>query len=228
VLLFECERERSFRTLRALKNRFGATSEVGVFEMRSGGLVEVADPSARFVDEASRAPGSCVLCAMEGTRPLLVEVQALVAPTEIVPPRRVATGIDRNRLAMVLAVLARHGGPSLSSADVFVNVAGGVRVDEPGADLAVALALASAHRGEPLRGGEKPLTCFGEVGLTGELRFVAHPERRVSEALKFGLGPVVTPAGGERMDGSSPHPTLRAALRAALSRDVRGEMREAA
>jgi DNA repair protein RadA/Sms len=228
VLLFEGERERSFRTLRALKNRFGATSEVGVFEMRSGGLVEVADPSARFVDEASRAPGSCVLCAMEGTRPLLVEVQALVAPTEIVPPRRVATGIDRNRLAMVLAVLARHGGPSLSSADVFVNVAGGVRVDEPGADLAVALALASAHRGEPLRGGEKPLTCFGEVGLTGELRFVAHPERRVSEALKFGLGPVVTPAGGERMDGSSPHPTLRAALRAALSRDVRGEMREAA
>ena len=152
VLLFEGERERSFRTLRALKNRFGATSEVGVFEMRSGGLVEVADPSARFVGEASQAPGSCVLCAMEGTRPLLVEVQALVAPTEIVPPRRVATGIDRNRLAMILAVLARHGGPSLASADVFVNVAGGVRVDEPGADLAVALALASAHRGEPLRG----------------------------------------------------------------------------
>ena len=155
VLLFEGERERSFRTLRALKNRFGATSEVGVFEMRSGGLVEVADPSARFVGEASEAPGSCVLCAMEGTRPLLVEVQALVAPTEIVPPRRVATGIDRNRLAMVLAVLARHGGPSLASADVFVNVAGGVRVEEPGADLAVALALASAHRGEPLRGGGK-------------------------------------------------------------------------
>ena len=114
VLLFEGERERSYRTLRALKNRFGATSEVGVFEMRSGGLVEVADPSARFVGEASDAPGSCVLCAMEGTRPLLVEVQALVAPTEIVPPRRVATGIDRNRLAMVLAVLARHGGPSLA------------------------------------------------------------------------------------------------------------------
>ncbi|OLE36715.1 MAG: DNA repair protein RadA, partial [Actinobacteria bacterium 13_1_20CM_3_68_9] len=128
VLMFEGERERSFRTLRALKNRFGATSEVGVFEMRSGGLVEVADPSARFVGEASEAPGSCVLCAMEGTRPLLVEVQALVAPTEVVPPRRVATGIDRNRLAMVLAVLARHGGPSLASADVFVNVAGGVRV----------------------------------------------------------------------------------------------------
>ncbi len=135
VLFFEGERERSFRTLRALKNRFGATSEVGVFEMRSGGLVEVDDPSARFVAEASAAPGSVVLCSMEGTRPLLVEVQALVAPTEIVPPRRVATGIDRNRLAMVLAVLARHGGPSLAGADVFVNVAGGVRIDEPGADL---------------------------------------------------------------------------------------------
>ena len=111
VLFFEGERERSYRTVRALKNRFGATSEVGVFEMRSGGLVEVADPSARFVGEASAAPGSVVLCSMEGSRPLLVEVQALVAPTEIVPPRRVATGIDRNRLAMVLAVLARHGGP---------------------------------------------------------------------------------------------------------------------
>ena len=168
VLFFEGERERSFRTLRALKNRFGATSEVGVFEMRSGGLVEVDDPSARFVAEASAAPGSVVLCSMEGTRPLLVEVQALVAPTEIVPPRRVANGIDRNRLAMVLAVLARHGGPSLAGADVFVNVAGGVRIDEPGADLAVALALVSAHRGEALADADgRPLACFGEIGLTG-------------------------------------------------------------
>jgi DNA repair protein RadA/Sms len=216
VLLFEGERERSFRTLRALKNRFGATSEVGVFEMRSGGLVEVADPSARFVGEASRAPGSVVLCAMEGTRPLLVEVQALVAPTEIVPPRRVSTGIDRNRLAMVLAVLARHGGPSLAGADVFVNVAGGVRVDEPGADLAVALALASAHRGEPFAGAEgRPLACFGEIGLTGELRFVAHPERRVAEALKFGLGPVLAPAAGEGVEGLVAHVSLREALRGA-------------
>ncbi len=142
--------------MRALKNRFGATSEVGVFEMRSGGLVEVVDPSARFVGEASAAPGSVVLASMEGTRPLLVEVQALVAPTEIVPPRRIANGIDRNRLAMILAVLARHGGPSLAGADVFVNVAGGVRVDEPGADLAVALAICSAQRGEPLADGERP------------------------------------------------------------------------
>jgi DNA repair protein RadA/Sms len=216
VLLFEGERERSFRTIRALKNRFGATSEVGVFEMREGGLVEVADPSARFVGEASAAPGSVVLAAMEGSRPLLVEVQALVAPTEIVPPRRTATGIDRNRLAMVLAVLARHGGPSLASTDVFVNVAGGVRVDEPGADLAVALAIASAHRGEPLAGGAgRPLACFGEIGLTGELRAVGHADRRVAEAVKFGLGPVLAPPAGERLEGLRAAATLAEALRAA-------------
>jgi DNA repair protein RadA/Sms len=224
VLLFEGERERSYRTLRALKNRFGATSEVGVFEMRSGGLVEVEDPSARFVGEATAAAGSVVLCAMEGTRPLLVEVQALVAPTEVVPPRRVATGIDRNRLAMILAVLARHGGVQVGGADVFVNVAGGVRVDEPGADLAIALAVASAHRGEPLGDEEgRPLACFGEVGLTGELRYVAHAERRVAEAVKFGLGPVLGPKIGEPPQGLQMSSTLRQALgsarrgRAALS-----------
>ena len=218
VLFFEGERERSFRTVRALKNRFGATSEVGVFEMRSGGLVEVADPSARFVGEASAAPGSVVLASMEGSRPLLVEVQALVAPTEIVPPRRTATGIDRNRLAMVLAVLARHGGPSLASADVFVNVAGGVRIDEPGADLAVALAVASAHRGEPLADTDgRPLACFGEVGLTGELRSVAHADRRVAEAVKFGLGPVFVPAGPELPSAVAPFADLRRALRAAFA-----------
>jgi DNA repair protein RadA/Sms len=217
VLFFEGERERSFRTLRALKNRFGATSEVGVFEMRSGGLIEVADASARFVGEASAAPGSVVLCSMEGTRPLLVEVQALVAPTELVPPRRVANGIDRNRLAMVLAVLSRHGGPSLAGADVFVNVAGGLRIEEPGADLAVALALASAHRGEPLTGAEgRPLACFGEVGLTGELRPVGHAERRLAEALKFGLAPVFGPPASERLDGLAPSQTLRGALGDAL------------
>jgi DNA repair protein RadA/Sms len=168
VLQFEGERERTYRTIRALKNRFGATSEVGVFEMRSGGLAEVMDPSARFVGEATAAPGSAVLCAMEGSRPVLVEVQALVAPTEIEHPRRIANGIDRNRLSLVLAVLARHAKLGLGAMDVFVNVAGGVRVEEPGADLAVALALASAHRGEPLAGPDgKPLACFGEVGLTG-------------------------------------------------------------
>jgi DNA repair protein RadA/Sms len=227
VLLFEGERERSYRTLRALKNRFGATSEVGVFEMRSGGLVEVADPSARFVGEASTAPGSVVLASMEGTRPLLVEVQALVAPTEIVPPRRIANGVDRNRLAMVLAVLARHAGIGLGSADVFVSVAGGVRIEEPGADLAVALAVASAHRGEALADAEgRPLACFGEVGLTGELRFVAHAERRVAEARKFGLDPVLGPPAGEEVRGLAAVPTLRAALARAGRREHR--LRDAA
>lgn len=208
VLQFEGERERTYRTLRALKNRFGSTNEVGVFEMRDNGLAEVADASARFVAEATRAPGSVVLCAMEGSRPLLVEVQALVAPTELVPPRRVANGVDRNRLALVLAVLARHAGLALGSSDVFVSLAGGVRVDEPGADLAVALALASAARGVALGTPERPLAAFGEVGLTGELRYVAHPDRRIAEAAKFGLEPVLSPDG--------PAPTLRAALKAAL------------
>jgi len=203
VLSFEGERERTYRTLRALKNRFGSTNEVGVFEMHEEGLVEVEDASARFVTEATRAPGSVVLCAMEGSRPLLVEVQALVAPSEIVPPRRVANGVDRNRLALVLAVLARHGGFSLGSADVFVSVAGGVRVDEPGADLAIALALASASKGISID-VDKPLAAFGELGLTGELRHVAHADRRVAEARKFGLERIVHP--GQRAG------TLRQAL----------------
>jgi DNA repair protein RadA/Sms len=251
VLQFEGERERAYRTLRAVKNRFGSTNEVGVFEMRDAGLVEVTDASARFVSEATRAAGSVVLCAMEGSRPLLVEVQALVAPSELVPPRRVASGIDRNRLALVLAVLARHGGVALGSSDVFVSAAGGVRVEEPGADLAVALALASAARGVPLGTGPgagraagstaapaadtsaapaavanaapatdlsgrgphtpPPLAAFGEIGLTGELRYVAHPERRLSEAAKFGLGPVLSPEGPAR--------TLRQALARAFAED---------
>jgi DNA repair protein RadA/Sms len=192
VLSFEGERERTYRTLRALKNRFGSTNEVGVFEMHEEGLVEVEDASERFVNEATRAPGSVVLCAMEGSRPLLVEVQALVVPSEISPPRRVANGVDRNRLALVLAVLARHGGFALGSADVFVSVAGGVRVDEPGADLAIALALASASKGISI-GTDKPLAAFGELGLTGELRHVAHADRRTAEARKFGLTRVVQP-----------------------------------
>jgi DNA repair protein RadA/Sms len=192
VLSFEGERERTYRTLRALKNRFGSTNEVGVFEMHEEGLVEVEDASARFVTEATRAPGSVVLCAMEGSRPLLVEVQALVAPSELVPPRRMANGVDRNRLALVLAVLARHGGFSLGSADVFVSVAGGVRVDEPGADLAIALALASASKGIAV-GADTPLAAFGELGLTGELRHVAHADRRLAEARKFGLDRVLHP-----------------------------------
>jgi DNA repair protein RadA/Sms len=217
VLQFEGERERTYRTLRALKNRFGSTNEVGVFEMRQGGLVEVQDASARFVGEATRAPGSVVLAAMEGSRPLLVEVQALVSPSEIVPPRRLANGIDRNRLALVLAVLGRHAGIGVGSADVFVNVAGGVRIDEPGADLAVALAVAGAARGVPLGspGATHPLAAFGEVGLTGELRSVGHPDRRLAEARKFGLEAVIAPRGSGA--GAGEAPTLRAAVKAALS-----------
>jgi len=207
VLQFDGERERTYRTLRALKNRFGSTNEVGVFEMRDGGLECVLDPSARFVGEATGKAGSVVLCCMEGSRPLLVEVQALVHPSELEPPRRVSTGIDRNRLALVLAVLGRHAKLSTGTADVFVNVVGGLRIDEPGADLAVALAVASAARGVPLTRGATPLACFGELGLTGELRSVGHAERRLAEAAKFGLEEVVHPGSAA---------TVGKALRAAF------------
>ncbi len=211
VLQFEGERERTYRTVRAIKNRFGSTNEAGVFEMRDDGLVEVLDASARFVAEATRAPGSVVLAAMEGTRPLLVEVQALVSPSELEQPRRVVAGIDRNRLALVLAVLGRHAGIGLGASDVFVNVVGGVRIDDPGADLAVALAVASAAKGTVLGSAHgKPLACFGELGLTGELRTVAHAERRLAEAAKFGLEPVLEPGRCR---------TLREAVQRALGRE---------
>jgi DNA repair protein RadA/Sms len=181
--------------------------------MRSGGLTEVRDPSARFVEEATGATGSVVLASMEGTRPVLVEVQALVNPSELEIPRRVVNGIDRNRLSMVLAVLARHCGIGLGTADVFVNVVGGVRIDEPGSDLAVALAIASAHRGQPAVGeGGRPLACFGELGLTGDIRFVGHADRRVAEASKFGLAPVVGPPCGEHLPGLAPAATVGQAL----------------
>jgi DNA repair protein RadA/Sms len=227
VLQFEGERERPYRELRALKNRFGSTNEAGLFEMRQGGLVEVLDASARFVAEATRAPGSVVLAAMEGSRPLLVEVQALVAPSELEQPRRVVSGLDRNRLALVLAILGRHGGIGAGGHDVFVNVVGGVRVDEPGVDLAIALAVASAARGVALSGqlaevgggrdsgdGGAPCACFGELGLTGELRWVGHPERRLAEAARHGLAGVLAPSGSgsEAREAS----TLREALIAVL------------
>jgi DNA repair protein RadA/Sms len=208
VLQFEGERERPYRELRALKNRFGSTNEAGLFEMRQGGLVEVLDASARFVAEATRAPGSVVLAAMEGSRPLLVEVQALVATSELEQPRRVVSGLDRNRLALVLAILGRHGGVGVGGCDVFVNVVGGVRVDEPGVDLAIALAVASAARGVALRGA--PCGCFGELGLTGELRWVGHPERRLAEATRHGLSGVLAPAGSG--EGACEASTLRQAL----------------
>jgi DNA repair protein RadA/Sms len=214
VLQFEGERERPYRELRALKNRFGSTNEAGLFEMRQGGLVEVLDASGRFVSEATRAPGSVVVAAMEGSRPLLVEVQALVAPSELEQPRRVVSGLDRNRLALVLAILARHGHVRTGDCDVFVNVVGGVRLDEPGSDLAVALAVASASRGLALRGS--PRACFGELGLTGELRWVGHPERRLQEAAKHSLQEVIAPPGS----GASACEvrTLREAIATALPR----------
>jgi DNA repair protein RadA/Sms len=212
VLQFEGERERPYRELRALKNRFGSTNEAGLFEMRQGGLVEVLDASARFVAEATRAPGSVVLVAMEGSRPLLVEVQALVASSELEQPRRVVSGLDRNRLALVLAILGCHGGVGVGGHDVFVNVVGGVRVDEPGVDLAIALAVASSARGVALRGS--PCGCFGELGLTGELRWVGHPERRLDEAARHGLSNVLAPAGSGEQAREAP--TLRQALSIAL------------
>jgi DNA repair protein RadA/Sms len=231
VLMFEGERERPYRELRALKNRFGSTNEAGLFEMRQGGLVEVLDASARFVAEATRAPGSVVLAAMEGSRPLLVEVQALVAPSELEHPRRVVSGIDRNRLALVLAILGRHGGVGTGGADVFVNVVGGVRVDEPGCDLAVALAVASASRGVATTSfaagsAGAPRACFGELGLTGELRWVGHPERRVQEAVRHGLGEVIAPPGSG--GGAREAATLRDALEVALRAPARNPARRAA
>jgi len=150
-----------------------------------------------------------VLATMEGSRPLLVEVQALVAPSELEQPRRVVSGLHRNRLALVLAILARHGRVRTGACDVFVNVVGGVRLEEPGTDLAVALAVASAAWGKPLAGA--PRACFGELGLTGELRWVGHPERRLAEAARHGLKDVIAPAG------SGPDAREAATLRAALA-----------
>ncbi len=192
VLQFEGDRYHAHRILRATKNRFGSTNELGVFEMTGAGLVGVPDPSELFGRTVAGEPGSAVACALEGTRPILLEIQALVAPTDLAMPRRVATGIDPKRLAMIVAVLSRHAGLSLGQADVFVNVAGGVRVDEPGADLPVALAIASAARRAPVREG---LAAFGEIGLTGRLRPAAQAERRLEECANLGLRTALVPSG---------------------------------
>jgi len=203
VLQFEGDGYRSHRVLRAVKNRFGSTNELGVFEMTSTGLAGVADPSELF-GRSEGEVGSAVACALEGTRPILLEIQALVSPTDLAMPRRVGTGVDPKRLSMIVAVLGRHAGLSLGQADVFVNVAGGVRIDEPGADLAVAVAIASAARGKPVRPG---LACFAEVGLTGRLRPVSQAERRLAETAKLGLSEAVV------SEGTKPHGriTLQAA-----------------
>src|SRR5215208_1383809 len=192
VLQFEGDRYHAHRILRAVKNRFGSTNELGVFEMTGAGLVGVPDPSAIFGRTEAGEVGAAVVCTLEGTRPLLLEVQSLVAPTDLAMPRRVGTGVDPKRLAMIVAVLSRHARLPLGTADVFVNVAGGVRIDEPGADLGIALAIASAARGTALREG---LAAFGEIGLTGRLRPATQAERRLAECRKLGLAAVVAPAG---------------------------------
>ena len=192
VLQFEGDRYHAHRILRATKNRFGSTNELGVFEMTGAGLVGVPDASALFGRSEPGEVGAAVACTIEGTRPLLLEVQSLVAPTDLAMPRRVGTGVDPKRLAMIVAVLARHAALPLGSADVFVNVAGGVRIDEPGADLAIALAIASAARGIPVR---DRLAAFGEIGLTGRLRPATQADRRIEECRKLGLVSVLAPSG---------------------------------
>jgi len=215
VLQFEGDRYHEHRVLRATKNRFGSTNELGVFEMTAAGLVGVPDPSQLFGTTHPGEVGAAVACALEGTRPILLEVQALVAPTDLAMPRRVGTGVDPKRLAMIVAVLGRHAGVPLGSADVFVNVAGGVRIDEPGADLAVALAIASAARGAALREG---VAAFGEIGLTGRLRPASQAERRLEECGKLGIAAVIAPAGTQSRSGPRVEPveTLRDALKVAL------------
>ena len=215
VLQFEGDRYREHRVLRATKNRFGSTNELGVFEMTAGGLVGVPDPSELFGSTHPGEIGAAVGCALEGTRPMLLEVQALVAPTDLAMPRRVGTGVDPRRLAMIVAVLGRHAGVALASSDVFVNVAGGVKIEEPGADLAVALAIASAARGTPVREG---VAAFGEIGLTGRLRPAAQTERRLDECAKMGVGTVLAPAGPTTRDGLrvAGAETLREAIGAGL------------
>jgi DNA repair protein RadA/Sms len=215
VLQFEGDRYHAHRILRAVKNRFGSTNELGVFEMTGAGLVGVPDPSELFGSTHGGEIGAAVACTIEGTRPLLLEIQSLVAPTDLAMPRRVGTGVDPKRLAMIVAVLARHAGLPLGGADVFVNVAGGVRIDEPGADLGIALAIASAAKGLPVRDG---VAAFGEIGLTGRLRAAAQADRRVEECHKLGLRGVIAPAGtaGAAVEAE----TLRQALTRALAADA--------
>ena len=194
VLQFEGDRFQAFRVLRALKNRFGSTNEVGVFEMTGRGMVEVEDPSAFFLSkrEEDVPPGVATVCLLEGTRPMLVEIESLVAPSPLAVPRRVTNGVDTGRVNMLCAVLSRRAGLALGDHDVYVNVTGGVRVEEPAADLGVALAIASALRDKPVGKGT---ACFGEVGLTGDVRFVPGAPRRVDELLKLGFGRIIRPEG---------------------------------
>lgn len=219
VLYFEGERHNTYRILRSVKNRFGSTHEIGIFEMLDKGLQEVANPSELFLSERSKAAGSTVVASMEGTRPVLVELQALVTPTSFPSPRRMATGVDYNRVALIMAVLEKRVGMLLQNQDAYVNVAGGIRLDEPAIDLAIAVSLASSFRDRATLPDDVVL---GEVGLTGEVRGVSRIEQRVKEAAKLGFKRAIIPhknmSGWEYPKGIEivPVHTVEEALREAL------------
>ncbi|MBQ6830599.1 MAG: DNA repair protein RadA [Clostridia bacterium] len=191
VLYFEGDRHNNYRMLRCVKNRYGSTNEIGVFEMRDKGLCEVENPSLLLLSgRPLNVSGTCVACTMEGTRPLLTEVQGLVSPTGFGNPRRMATGFDNNRLALLLAVLEKRGGYFFSNLDTYLNIIGGWRLDEPAADLPVALALISGLKDKPIPEG---VVAFGEVGLAGEVRSVSSAEQRVAEAARLGFEKIIVP-----------------------------------
>jgi DNA repair protein RadA/Sms len=191
VLYFEGERNMGFRVLRAVKNRFGSTNEIGVFEMKGSGLVEVNNPSQLMLDgRPSDTSGSVVVCTMEGTRPILMEIQALVCQTNFNLPRRTSVGLDYNRVNLLLAVLEKRAGLVLSGCDAYVNIAGGMRLDDPSADLGIIFALVSSYKNRAVPGD---LVAFGEIGLSGEVRGVASVEQRLKEAGKMGFGTCIIP-----------------------------------
>lgn len=196
VLYFEGDLQGSYRILRAVKNRFGSTNEIGVFEMRQDGLREVENPSEYMLSgRAVGASGNTVTCVMEGTRPLLIEIQALVTDTNFGFPKRQATGLDYNRVSLLMAVLEKRVGLRLSQSDAYVNIAGGMRVSEPATDLAVVIAIISSFKEAPV---DKDTAAFGEVGLSGEVRAVSMCERRVIEAQKLGFTRVIVPRANHR------------------------------
>ncbi len=200
VLYFEGEKFQNYRVVRAYKNRFGPANEVAIFEMHDDGLEEVANPSAALISQRSQSPGSSILAAVEGTRPLLLEVQALVSPTHFPSPRRMAMGIDANRVSLLLAVLERKGAGTFVQSDVYVNVAGGLQIDEPAVDLGVIAAVLSSQRNVPVA---HDLALFGEVGLLGEIRSVSQPDLRAREAAALGFRRILVPhsnAGEIRAD----------------------------
>lgn len=191
VLYFEGERASSFRILRAVKNRFGSTNEIGVFDMGNLGMTEVQNPSAILLEGRGKdVAGSCIYCALEGTRPVLLEVEALVCETSFGTPRRMATGVDYNRMNLIAAVLEKKIGLKLYNQDIFVNVGGGIRVTEPALDLALAAAIVSSFRNRPIRSGT---VLFGEIGLTGEVRHISQTEKRLSESARMGMERAILP-----------------------------------